>query len=84
MPPKHGQFAVWDKFIDMARRRIPIEERFWKRVAKAGPDDCWEWTGGKTKHGYGTISTGVEDGCRTKLAHRVSWELANGPLPERT
>lgn len=28
-------------------------ERFWAKVDKRGPDDCWEWKGGSTcKDGY--------------------------------
>lgn len=60
------------------RARTPLEERFWAKVDKAGPDDCWVWTGSTSKR-YGYISRGEN---RTLVpAHRVSWELANGPIP---
>jgi len=60
--------------------RGSLEYRFWLKVDKEGQDGCWLWTGCKTKGrhgGYGQI------GVSGKLlrAHRVSWELANGPLP---
>lgn len=52
-------------------------ERFWERVDKRGPDECWLWTGA-SRNGYGTFAV---DGV-TKKAHRVSWEIANGkPFP---
>lgn len=57
----------------------PLEERFWAKVAVAGPDDCWEWTACRHRFGYGRI--GVE-GRRTETAHRVSWRLHFGPIPE--
>lgn len=63
-------------------------ERFWKKVNKHGPiqahctelGPCWDWAPAK-KSRYGTI-------CRTKLAHseikahRASWILHYGPIPE--
>lgn len=59
--------------------RRPIEDRFWPKVQKT--DDCWLWTASKTRQGYGCISTGGQRGGHL-MAHRVSWELANGPIPE--
>lgn len=51
-------------------------ELFWARVRKT--DGCWEWTRARHRQGYGNISI---DG-RSLLAHRVSWELAHGPIPD--
>lgn len=28
-------------------------KRFWSKVQRAGPDECWEWTASKTLDGYG-------------------------------
>lgn len=53
----------------------PPTERFWEKVDKTG--DCWEWTAHKNKQGYGTFHT--EGGY---LAHRFSWFLHNGKIPE--
>lgn len=41
--------------------------------------DCWLWTGAVQSAGYGTVSI---DGGRTGLAHRVSYELHVGPIPD--
>lgn len=49
---------------------------FWSRVSKT--DSCWLWTGAKTSAGYPAMSIGHV----TKLAHRFSYELANGPIPK--
>jgi hypothetical protein len=58
-------------------REYPVEPRFWSRVRKT--DGCWEWTGRIATSGYGSLSR--EN--RPAYAHRVSWELHNGPIPAR-
>lgn len=50
----------------------PVEPRFWARVDKKGPDECWEWTGNKAGKGYGAISVNG----RRHYVHRVSLYLA--------
>lgn len=56
-------------------------ERFWKKVKK-GPD-CWEWTGTKnTTLGHGVMREGPRGASKQLFAHRVSWELHNGPIPD--
>lgn len=52
------------------------DERFWTHVARG--DGCWEWTGTRRPDGYGVHW----NGSRQVRAHRRSWEMANGPLPE--
>jgi hypothetical protein len=58
-----------------------MQERFWPKVRKT--NGCWEWVGarwqGKFKElRYGKFSV---DG-RPRPAHRISWELNRGPIPE--
>lgn len=55
----------------------PFEERFWAKVDKG--DGCWEWTGGRANRGYGHVEP-VRG--QNRSAHRVSWELTNGPIPD--
>lgn len=50
--------------------------KFWSRVRIDNPNKCWEWTGTKTKAGYGCIWIGGRKG-NNRRAHRVSWEIAN-------
>lgn len=59
--------------------RTPIEERFWPKVQKG--ERCWLWQGEKTLQGYGRIHGG-EGRARATLAHRLSWEIHHGPIPE--
>lgn len=66
----------------MAIPRTPLEIRFWRFVDK--PDDlfaCWLWTGAKANFGHGIINGGGNRG-KALRAHRVSWELHYGPIPD--
>ena len=60
------------------RRNMSVEERFWSYVSKGAADMCWLWTRPGNKDGYGKFQ--ILD--KTKIAHRVSWELTNGPIPD--
>lgn len=64
-------------------KQEPLVVRFWRAVIKT--DDCWLWTacrqnfGGKIRRpGYGKIG----EGSCVLYAHRVSWELHYGLIPE--
>lgn len=59
-----------------------LSERFWAKMDVRGPDECWPWLGGSTKRGYGCIGEGGRANHKQLLAHRVSWELHFGPIPE--
>lgn len=50
--------------------------RFWSKVKKS--EHCWEWAGCRNRDGYGRFSVGLDE----IRAHRFSWELANGNIPE--
>jgi hypothetical protein len=58
-----------------AGRITSPEIRFWKHVDKTA--DCWLWTGAQCK-GYGQLSSPK----RSRYAHRLSWEISNGDIPE--
>lgn len=59
----------------------PLAARFWDKVNKRGPNDCWEWRAYRDRDGYGHIR--LDDDAHTDAgAHRVSYELAFGPIPE--
>jgi hypothetical protein len=66
----------------------PLVERFWEKVDKDGPihpalgTPCWLWRGGTTSFGYGAIGIGERLHWQMGLAHRVSYELHNGPIPD--
>lgn len=50
--------------------------RFWKNVEKS--DGCWIWRGVVTSAGYGVIYVRPKN----LRAHRVSWHIHFGPIPQ--
>jgi hypothetical protein len=53
----------------------PMLEGFWAKVDVKGPGDCWNWKAGKLRTGYGQFRWNN----KTMRAHRVAWEILNGP-----
>ena len=57
----------WDEFYEAV---------FWDYVdRREGPGACWPWTGNIRPNGYGRFG-------RHGYAHRLSWVLAHGPIPD--
>jgi hypothetical protein len=55
-----------------------ILARFWSKVDRGTPDECWEWTAGLDgRDGYGNFWLIG----RSVKAHRFAWELGHGPIP---
>lgn len=82
---RYGDATILKRIVN----RGTLEERFWARVIKDGPlsflpaslGRCWIWTGSLTRSGYGILGVGQ----RSKgliLAHRLSYQIAKGPIPE--
>ena len=78
---KHYQ--MWQKYghpeakhPEFGHATIPARERLEQLSERFG--ECWLWSFGITKNGYGRIS---HEGKR-RSAHRVSYELFLGPIPE--
>ena len=68
----------------MTQRKMKlIEERFWEKVNKDTKSGCWEWQSSIRGNGYGAFFTHLKpEGRKCHGAHRYSWELANGAIPE--
>jgi hypothetical protein len=79
-PSAKGQkFCSHDCFS--ASLRVSVADRFWSKVNKSAPGGCWLWTAA-TIRGYGQIAGTVNGARRPLYAHRVSWEMAHGPIPK--
>lgn len=73
---KYFDFTRMDVILKIDMFPTPIEQRFWSKVNKGPhPNGCWLWTGA-VSGGYGVFWGNYGPG-----AHRVSWALANGPIP---
>lgn len=57
---------------------LDIRERFWANVGKERKSGCIQWAGYCDPNGYGRLHIGN----KSILAHRLSWEIQNGPIPE--
>jgi hypothetical protein len=58
----------------------PLAVRFRGKI-RIEPSGCWLWIGATNGKGYGKIQQGRRGGIPL-LAHRVSWELHRGPIPD--
>ena len=57
-------------------------DRFWGKVEKGNPDECWIWLGARSKFGYGIITIRTSSGSLSTSSHRLSWTIANGKIPD--
>lgn len=73
---------------------MALEDRFWKKVSRLAvlngvrsidPEECWIWTGALMPNGYGAFYVGRNWRHSRKgtmdYAHRVSWTLKFGSIP---
>lgn len=60
------------------RAGTTLADRFWQKVARGEPDECWLWIGAEHGRGYGGISIDK----KSVTAHRVAWMLMHGEVPD--
>lgn len=69
----------------MVLYRARATDRFWSKVDKNGPTvrpelgPCWVWVGTRYTNGYGQAAA---RGRAERIAHRVSWALTFGSVPD--
>lgn len=78
--PSSDQIYCSRRCIANVRRRS-LADRVWARIHRAGPDECWPWTGSLATAGYGSVAKGNHQGGMFR-SHRVVWELTCGPIPD--
>jgi hypothetical protein len=64
----------------MPPKARPATERFWDKVQKTR--GCWNWIGCRTRYGHGQLHGDGGDKAPTVYAHRLSWEMHNGLIPD--
>lgn len=60
----------------MTGKHGSVEDRFWRHVIKG--NDCWLWRSAGYPSGYGALKVAGS----MKPAHRISWEIHRGSIPE--
>lgn len=70
--------APTSRAIRFTVRGIPVAERFAIYTPPAEGNACCLWAGGVGRSGYGLFWIKG----KTVPAHRIAWELANGPIPD--
>ena len=55
-----------------------LGDRLWSKVSRGGHDECWLWTAGKDRDGYGKFRVG----SATRRAHAVVLEDVGGGLAQ--
>lgn len=70
-------YKLWARNGDPTKTLIgQVEQNFWSRVEKTA--SCWNWTARINASGYGRLW----GGSREVLAHRYSYQLVNGEIPD--
>lgn len=61
--------------LERQRSIESLPDRFWAKVDRREPDQCWPWMGWMNDD-YGVIRVGGRD----EKAHRAAWMVARGPI----
>jgi hypothetical protein len=57
-----------------------VLRRFWSKIDRRGPDECWPWIGYRDQRGGAKFNLGGR-GKGTIQAQRFAWIIARGPIP---
>ncbi len=60
--------------------KLSFEDRFWLKVGKQNNNECWNWLGAIITSGYGELHHTIMN--KSKVAHRISYELHFGEIPD--
>ncbi|TDL77390.1 hypothetical protein E2R56_04235 [Rhodococcus qingshengii] len=58
----------------VTKTKPTVDERFWSKVKKGNPNECWEWLAAKTSNGYGTFKYNG----KTVNSHKFAYQITNG------
>lgn len=75
----YTRFIRYGNVANASRNHGSLKYRFDKSYIKLPNEkECWLWSLSKNKEGYGSIKVGG----KTKKAHRVSYEIYYGAIPQ--
>ena len=63
-------------------QKATLAERFWAKVDKRGPNECWPWLGKLNPIGYGELKMRSLWGDNNKKASHVALIVHGIPIPE--
>ena len=78
----------WDRCTKPVKRygkegqQQKVLDHFWQKVNKKGPHECWLWTGSVLTNQRGDKRGTMMVNRRRITAHRLSYELFVGTIPE--
>jgi hypothetical protein len=75
--PKADQ-ALSEKLLSVNLSEKQLQ-RFWRKVNRGGPDDCWPWNARQNDLGYGNVF--IAGKCR--LSHRIAFCISKGSFLDR-
>lgn len=61
---------------------LSVKKRFFEKVNICAPRECWEWQASFYKCGYGQFSMCIDGSWRPRQAHRMSWIIHCGQIPQ--
>lgn len=59
-----------------------VVKKFWEKVQRSEKSGCWTWAGSTDQEGFGRIRVKSAEKRVDLIAHRVSWFIHRGPVPE--
>jgi hypothetical protein len=77
--PHYKEYRASPEFVPVDRNVGTPEERFHRNYRVDPVTGCWVWMDWVNDKGYGMLNL---PGERKVRAHRFSWELNHGPIPD--
>lgn len=76
-----------NSIISNPKLRERLERRFWSKVDRRGPDDCWPWIAKSIiskSSPYGVLNLGrtATSSTETTTSNRIAFALANGGIED--
>lgn len=84
--PKFSDFCTRPKGVEFALEKYGMKacdlDRLVKDIFTEPNSGCWLWNGTWFESGRGQFPTGMYEWRKVRIAHRVVYEVINGPVPD--
>ena len=76
-------YTRWKRHGDTSvSTNAPLPQRFWAKVNRREAGACWDWTASLSAQGYGQLAVKINGKRTVTTAHRISYSLHFGPIPD--